>query len=162
MAIAELEHADQEGEAMRYRYFLAAPMSGLASEDYPAFRDWVMTIVDALESDGDRVYFAGRSIASVTEFNTPTYAAVHDLEAIKASEEFILLYPRRCHSSALFEAGIAVGLGQRVTVFTPDRKELVFMLQNTEAYELLEWTNSVRIIEYGDQPPVAAAVKNAL
>ena len=158
MTLAESSEFSQASEPMRYRYFVAAPMSGLNAEEYPDFRRWVMGVVDHLESDGDPVYFAGRKIEQSSDFNSPKYAAVHDLEAIKTSDEFVLIYPRQCNTSAIFEVGVAVGLGLKVTIFTSNRNELVFMLRNTEAFAVLDWANTVKIIEYGDRLPVASTI----
>ena len=157
MAIAELAKEDPEGDAVRYRYFIAAPMSGLPKAEYPAFRRWVMEVVALLEAEHDApVYFAGRDLSTADAFSSPAYAAAHDLKALKASEEFVLFYPKQCHSSAIFEVGVAVALGLNVTIFTPDRSELIFMLRSPEAYSELEWAGAVRLIEYGRQLPVAS------
>ena len=162
MAMADLSIANDTDDAVSYRYFIAAPMSGLPADEYPPFRDWVMSLVNELETADAPVYFAGRTIASSAQFSTSAYAATHDLKALKASEEFVLVYPTKCHSSAIFEAGIAIGLGLKVTILTPNRSELVFMLQSPEVYGALNWSPGVKIIEYGSQLPAVSEVAAAL
>ncbi|WP_138512302.1 hypothetical protein [Maricaulis alexandrii] len=144
----------------RYKFFLAAPMSSLNKDEYASTRDWAMRLTWELERvhGGNSVYYAGRNITTSNEFTPADEAAKTDVDAVLNARHFLLFYPIASHTSAHFELGLAAGLGRDVTIITPSRDTLPFLLQHPEALAKTGLSKPIRVIEYGDHLPVAGDI----
>ena len=92
--------------------FLAAPMRALTDEDFERDLQKIKAIKTALEErcHFKRVFFAGTNMNSKLDFEAADLSIGIDLDALKESEKFILIYPDKIVSSVLVEAGIALAL----------------------------------------------------
>jgi hypothetical protein len=131
-------------ETFAYDVFLSCPMAGARTEErYQGLRAEALQVVDCLEREcGLTAFFAGRDVPSRDAFDEPDYSVVVDVEALKKSRYFLLLYPEKLVSSVLVEAGIALALGKKAVYFARDARHLPFMLRH------LDRVCPVKIYEY--------------
>jgi hypothetical protein len=117
--------------AFKYDVFLSAPMAAFAcDDDYKAARADIKKVFNALTSRCNfRVYWAAEKIESITDFDTLDVSALADLKAIAESRYFLLLYPEKLVTSALFEAGYALALKRHAHYFVRDRHHLPFLMR---------------------------------
>lgn len=91
-----------------------------------------LAVIAALQSHCgvNSVYYAGKKITSVGDFEPTDVAAEIDLEAVRKSRMFLMLYPSEIVSSVLFEAGFALALGRASIYFVQDRGHLPFLMRS--------------------------------
>jgi hypothetical protein len=116
-----------------YDVFVASPMAGLKGNT--AFQEQLqntLAVIAALQSHCGvkTVYYAGKKITSAERFEPTDVAAEVDLEAIRKSRTFLLLYPSEIVSSVLFEAGFALALGRTSIYFVQDRLHLPYLMRS--------------------------------
>jgi len=94
--------------------FLAAPLAALSDESFELSLSKMKEIKTILEEECDfkRVFFAGTNMKTKLDFETADVSVEADVNALKESQNFILIYPDKIVSSVLFEAGIALALGK--------------------------------------------------
>ena len=120
------------------RFFIACPMSSFATEAlYSAFRERVLRFCGRLAASplAEDVFFAGTHIGGFDAFDATVDAFKTDADAIWCCDHFVLLYPEKILSSALVEAGIAIGLRKRVSIVCRDRADLPYVLRSGDASE---------------------------
>lgn len=110
--------------------FLSTPMAGFASDEaYKANRASFKKVFDTLRDDCKlRVYWAAENIESRADFDPVDVSVADDLAALEASRYFVLLYPEKIATSALFEAGYAFALGKSSRFFVPKFELLPFLM----------------------------------
>ncbi len=133
--------------AIGYDVFLSAPMAAFDDDAaFVAFRAEIKKLFDVLTKEcGRRVYWAAEKVEHKADFETRDISALDDLRAIERSRYFMLVYPERMATSAIFEAGYALARGHVSHYFVRDRDHLPFLLQ-----ELPGAVHSVRIHEKQD------------
>jgi nucleoside 2-deoxyribosyltransferase len=122
--------AETSKDAYAWDVFLAAPMASLSSDTYKQTTDKIKEIKRALEIECgfQQVFFAGSNLDSQGEFHAADVSIEMDINAMKKSRIFILLYPEKIVSSVLFEAGIALALGKPSFYFSA-MENLPFLMQ---------------------------------
>jgi len=139
--------------------FLASPMAALADKEaYKAQRQEVLAVKDALRAHSGigKIYDAGENLSPDKWDPTDTAAEV-DLEALRHSRYFLLLYPERIASSVLFEAGYALGLGKPAVYVVRDSKALPYLMQ--ELNNLSRRYPQVRIWECADTAAIVDRIR---
>lgn len=113
-----------------YDVFLSTPMAGFSSEAaYRQFRAEFKKVFDTLRDDCRlRVYWAAEKIESKADFDPVDVSVADDLAALDASRYFVMLYPEKIATSALFEAGYAFALRKPARFFVPKFDLLPFLL----------------------------------
>lgn len=97
---------------------------------YQAFRTDAMKVVTALrQHSGLRVFCAIERIESIKQFDTYGVGAREDIEALNDSANFVLIYPERLVTSALFEAGYALARGMPCRFFVRKTTDLPFLMR---------------------------------
>ena len=116
----------------KYDVFLSAPMAALDSDDdYRKSRSDVKKVFDAFKTHcGFSVYWAGEKIESIRDFDTMDTSVITDLRAIKDSRYFVLLYPQKLVTSALFEAGYAIAHKKFSLYFVAKNPDLPFLMRD--------------------------------
>ena len=140
--------------------FLAMAMAGLDTEEqYQNYRTQALTIEKWLQDYcGLRsVFYAGHNLKTKQEFEAEDVSLSEDLEALRRSKYFMLVYPERIVSSVLFEAGLAVALGKPSVYFIRDRRNLPFLMKQAEQAKLLA---GVRIYEYESLSKIENLLQN--
>lgn len=132
---SKLEQArkDVASSASKFTYdiFLSTPMAAFTSNQaYQSARAGFKKVFDALKQQrGLSVYWASEKIESIEDFDTLDVSVMDDLEALKQSRRFVLIYPERLPSSALFEAGYALALEREGHYFVGNRDDLPFLMR---------------------------------
>ena len=123
--------AETSVPGFKYDVFLSTPMASYASDaEYRAGRADFKKVFDALkEKCGLSVYWASEKIESIDDFDTQDVSAQEDLDALKKSRRFVLLYPQKLPTSALFEAGYALALNCESHYFVHQRGDLPFLMR---------------------------------
>jgi hypothetical protein len=113
-----------------YDVFLSTPMAGFPTDaEYQSARAEFKKVFDALKRDcGLSVYWAAESIEKRSDFDTRDVSVLDDLKALQESGRFILIYPQKIATSALFEAGYALALNRFSHYFVRDRDDLPFLM----------------------------------
>lgn len=111
--------------------FLSTPMAAFANDaEYKNGRAQFKKIFDALKQGcGLSVYWAAEKIESISDFDTLDVSVLDDLKALDQSRCFVLLYPQKMATSALFEAGYALALNRTSHYFVRDRDDLPFLMR---------------------------------
>lgn len=125
-------HEESEDQA-----FLASPMAAFAPAGYIDDRKLMMELVHCLKAECGfkHVFYAGETLLDQTKFEDTFVALSKDLREIRRSSVFILHYPERLPSSALFEFGFALALGKPVVILIRQKTDLPFLLQATSQLE---------------------------
>jgi hypothetical protein len=115
----------------QYDVFLAAFMASTSGDaQYQEAHKKVMEIKAALTTECKfNVYFAGENLLSRREFDEADAAVSGNLDKLKASRRFVLVYPNNAKSSVLVEAGMALALAKDSIYFVGDSKHLPWLLQ---------------------------------
>lgn len=116
----------------KYDVFVGTAMAAVgAPEDYQLRMRDALRVVAALESipSISRVYFAAREIETMQDFAPSDKALSDDLEALRASRNFLLYYPSREATSAIYEAGWALVLGKPSVYLVRSTADLPFLLR---------------------------------
>jgi hypothetical protein len=123
--------ATPSARKFRFDVFLSAPMAAFASDDdYKAARADIKKVFDALTVKCKlRVYWAAEKVESMSDFDTLDVSVLDDLKALDDSRNFLLLYPEKLVTSALFEAGYALALKRHSHYFVRDRQHLPFLMR---------------------------------
>jgi hypothetical protein len=131
----------------KFDLFIAAPMSALAGVDYAAGRDGVLAIMASL-STGHRfgpIYFAGQAISGPEAFTGESAALRQDLEALRNSRMFVLVYPSKIVTSALVEVGYALALRLPCLLLVNDTADLPYLLNQAASGEVSDLLPPIRI-----------------
>jgi len=149
---------DPQKPSPKYDVFISTPMAAWGNaEKYEAQRNEIINIRNALKSECKfkRIFYAGDEIDSMDNFEAKDISAKEDIDAIKVSKYFLLIYPESLPSGALVEAGTAIAEGISCLFFVPDRKTLPFMLEQADQafdnIKIYEVTGSDQIIGYLEQ-----------
>lgn len=112
-----------------YDVFLSVPMAGWPAKEYEQGWQDIKKVFDALKECGLRVYWSGETINTVAKFQSTDVSANKDLPAIERSRHFMLVYPKKLPTSAIFEAGFAFALGKPARYFTPVFADLPYLMR---------------------------------
>ncbi len=138
--------------------FLAAPMAALTDEDFEKDLIKIKAIKTALEErcNFKRVFFAGTNMKTKSDFDAADLSIGIDLDALKESEKFILIYPDKIVSSVLVEAGIALALGKQSFYFGRTENFPFLLQQANQQFDHIKIYNSHSLDEI-----LAIITKNA-
>jgi len=135
----DLEQALQQAAAkantgtqkFTYDVFLSTPMAAFSTDAaYQSARAEFKKVFDTLKQDcGLSVYWAAENIEKMSDFDTLDVSVLDDLKALQDSGRFVLIYPQKIATSALFEAGYALALKRFSHYFVRDRDDLPFLMR---------------------------------
>lgn len=128
---SQLFEALQTAKKDSYDVFLASPMAAYDSdEEYEKAYAEVVKVCEAFRSDCEfEVYSAVEKCPTKRSFEAADVSVKIDLKAIRNSQYFVMLYPRKIASSILLEAGFALALRKNSVYFVNNRDDLPFMLR---------------------------------
>ena len=111
------------------KIFLATPIAGFESDIKLAeYRTSITNFIYELKKEHE-VWAEADKIFSIKDYDTPQYSLKFDMSKIKESHVFLLHYPQRIVTSALFELGVAVALQKKIIIVVPKRTILPFLVQ---------------------------------
>lgn len=134
---------------IEYDLFVSTPMSSVTPQDYNRIRQMALDLVATVKKSAAaagisdfRAYYAATSYRTKKAFDAKTMAVKKDLSALRASENYMLIYDRAAPTSAIFEAGMALAYTEvsdnyaferSSTYFHRKQVELPFMMQELPA-----------------------------
>ena len=119
----------------RHECFLSSPMYAYQNDEkYQENRVQVLKLIEAFRKDCKfrSVFYAGNEISSMGNFEARDISALDDIQGVRESKYFVLYYPDKIVSSALFEAGVALAFRKPSIYFVRSRKDLPFLMQQAE------------------------------
>jgi hypothetical protein len=152
---AALEDADVTKR--KYDVFLASVLAGFDDDTrLLTERKAALAIATTLEQECRfTVYYAGRDVRSTKDFDASHLGAKEDLEALRDSRHFIMLFPQKVTSSVLFEAGYAFQRCETSTYFVHNRNDLPYLMRRLPEVH----SSFVRILTYEDAADVIRLIK---
>lgn len=132
----------------KYDVFISSAMAGLhTEEDYKNYRNEAIHLEKILKSKCNfkSVFYAGRDIKTKAEFEAQNISLHNDFVALVESKYFLLLYPDKIVTSAIFEAGWALALGKPSVYYVRNRHDLPFLMAQAGDASL---DSKVTIYEY--------------
>jgi len=126
------EALEAEGKALKPKYdvFLSVPMASFRDDsEYQPFRTEALKVVHALHDCGLSVFCALEAIDSMSKFDTLGISTHDDLNILEQSGSFVMLYPQKLATSALFEAGYALAKGRPSVFFVRNEQDLPYLMQ---------------------------------
>jgi len=133
--------------AKEHDVFISIPMTGLDNEEkYNEMHQEAVEIgrVFTQEPGINDVYCAAIRYKTLNQIENALVAS--DLDHLKKSKRFILIYPEKLVTSCLVEAGYAINLGIQCIFFVRTEKDLPYILK-----EIGQKANNVFTFEYGDE-----------
>ena len=161
MATARQPQHQQAAPLHRHTLFIAAPMSGLASDDqYRNVRQQALVASNRLQHLGAiEVYFAGQDIDSTEQFSGQLAGLRTDIAALRRAHGFVMLFPERVASSVLIEAGYAMALDLPMLLLVRDRNDLPYMFQEAEQARDCVGIPPISIQEYNTDNDLETALE---
>lgn len=136
----------------QYDAFVSAPMAGFGTDakGYQRSRADVLRLLKTLKEScaARNVFYAGETLSSVRAFEAADLSLETDLEALRASRCFILIYPASLVTSALVEVGVAIGLRKPVVIHVLDGVELPYLLRHAQG--LGESHGAIHVYRYAN------------
>ncbi|HZR01965.1 MAG TPA: toll/interleukin-1 receptor domain-containing protein [Burkholderiales bacterium] len=140
---------ETERKALKPKYdvFLSCPMASFKDDgEYQPFRAEVLKVIQALRDCGLSVFCALEGIDSMNQFDTHGISTHDDIEIMDHSGSFVMIYPQKLATSALFEAGYALALGRPSLYFVRNEQDLPYLMQrlpeavtNVSILDAREW-----------------------
>jgi hypothetical protein len=129
-AIRAALDAERKDMKSKYDVFLSVPMAAFADDgEYQPFRTEVLKVIHALHDRGLSVFCALEAIDSMRDFDTHGISAHDDIDILEHSGCFVMIYPQKLATSALFEAGYALALGRPSLYFVRNEQDLPYLMQ---------------------------------
>lgn len=143
-----------------YDLFIAAPMSALDTAGYAEGRAEVLALMDRLSAvhGFKRIYFAGAAISGPEAFTAGADALHRDVEGLRSSRLFTLLYPTKIVTSALVEVGYALALQLPCLLLVRDESDLPYLLRQAEKREAGDMLPPVKIAIYREPEHAARTI----
>ena len=156
-----MSNVQKPSSSFEYELFIAAPMSALSSDEaYALSRDNILALVETLSASHGigPVYYAGAAISGAAGFSGEENALRRDLEALRASRFFVLVYPSKIVTSALVEVGYALALRLPCLLLVSDRNDLPYLLNQAAAFEPGDLLPPLKIELIGDAGSAARQI----
>ena len=157
-----IESFECEVKEIKYELFVSAPMTALRyieSENYEKFRADVIEAIEHIKmADGNElIYSAFTRIKSYDDLEPHKIGTKRDLRALANSNNYLLIYPTSCGTSALYEAGYAYALRKPSLYLIREGVTLPFSLLGAGATDEL-----VTIVEYSSRENMLNILENHL
>ena len=129
-AVRDALEAERKALQPKYDVFLSVPMASFKDDsEYQPFRAEVLKVIHALRECGLSVFCALEPIDSMEKFDTHGISTQEDIDVLEHSGSFVMLYPQKLATSALFEAGYALAMGRPSLFFVRDEEDLPYLMQ---------------------------------
>lgn len=152
-------------KTVRYDAFLAAPMSAFGSDaEYQESRGRMVALIAHIQARHglERVYYAGLRASSSSEFTSPEAALAEDMNALRSTSIFILIYPSKIVSSVLVEVGYAMALSKPCLLLARRRDDLPYLLLSAEGLSGTHGFPFLRVITYRDDDDLPGALDTGI
>lgn len=143
------EYSTLGNKEFEYDLFVSAPMTSVSEKEYKKTRNLTLTAIKHIKDacQFQKIYFAGQYIDKANKVDPPSISANQDLNALRASKYYLLIYPSALVTSTIVEAGYALALKIPSLYLVHDINDLPFMLRGAaEAY-----APHVRILQFANE-----------
>lgn len=114
------------------KVFLATPIAGFVNnEEYVNYKETLIRLIARLGEEHS-VYSELSKISDISDYDSPSDSIIMDLNEIIVSDVFILHYPKKMLTSAIFELGYALAHQKKIIIITSSRENLPFLLQEID------------------------------
>lgn len=129
------------------KLFLGTPMASIESLKYQENRGEIIGVITELKKhcSFEQVYSPVENIEDPDKFHGQEKAMELDFAELKRSEFYVFIYHEKVASSILVEIGYAIALMKKTIIFVHDRKDLPFMLEQSDKRNM-----HIKIYEYPD------------
>jgi hypothetical protein len=156
---------ERKRAGIEHDVFVSTPMSTVSAADYKQIRKMALRLVNTLEAAAKdalpcfSAYYAATKYASKREFDAKAVAVQQDLDALRASQHYILILDCEIKTSAVFEAGMALAYSQaddsylqrRSSYFVKSGVKLPFMMQEVHTkypVQIFEYKNEDQLFSW--------------
>jgi hypothetical protein len=148
--------AHQKARKIKYDVFLSAILAGFQDDaKLQEEKQHALAVASCLEEEyGYTVYYAGRNVRSIKDFDAADISARADIDSLRGSRYFLMIYPQRIVSSVIFEAGMALEQCQASIYFVRKHQDLPYLMQR-----LTEAVGNVKSYRYEDPSEIVAVLK---
>jgi TIR domain-containing protein len=154
-AVSDALEAERKALRSKYDVFLSVPMASFKDDsEYQPFRTDVLKVIHALHDCGLSVFCALEAIDSMSQFDTHGISTHDDIAILQQTGTFVMLYPQKLATSALFEAGYALALGRPSLFFVRNEQDLPYLMQrlpealtNVSILDSREWKTYEDIVK---------------
>jgi hypothetical protein len=139
-----------------YDLFISMPMTSYTdSGAYEESRGLVLSVIGELDACHGKhnIYCDAQRIACIEDTDTEQDSAETDLDALRRSKHFLLIYPQKVPSSCMVEAGYALALGIPSTYLVCNQDDLPYMLREVDQ------VHTVRMYKYRGKDDLLKIVK---
>jgi hypothetical protein len=112
-----------------YDLFISCPMAAFKDAEFDHFRVLIDSLLESIPKGKYSIYCAMLNNRARQNFDPAAIAAEGDLNALKQSRNFLMIYPKKIVSSCLLEAGYALITGMQSTYFVRNDDDLPYMLR---------------------------------
>jgi hypothetical protein len=142
--------------ASRYDVFLSSVLAGFHDDvKLQQEKQCALAVATCLERECNyTVYYAGRDVGSFKDFDPAYLSARADIDALKQSRYFLLVYPEPVVSSVLFEAGIALDHCEASIYFVRNLQDLPNLMRR-----LAEAVGRVKACVYQEPADIVTVLK---
>ena len=149
--------ADSDTKNRKYDVFIASVLAGFEDDArLLAEKKTALAVAKAFEEECHfTVYYAGKDVKSVQDFDGSHIGARADLDALRDSRHFIMIYPQKITSSVLFEAGYAYQRCETSTFFVRNASDLPYLMRRLPEVH----SNFVRTLTYKDSTDIVRMIK---
>lgn len=136
--------------------FISSPMASIKKEQYPEFRNNVISVKQSIEKycDFSEIFYPGEEIPCQDNFDGDLKAIEVNFSRLKECEYMLVIYPRKLSSSSLLEIGYGIALSKKIVVFCPKREVFPYMFQSAD-----KKINNINIIEYKNINEICQTIK---
>ena len=143
-----LREIHQNGIPGMYDVFISCPITSISNDKYKVLRESLILLKHEMNNYNLSVYCAALRVPEVEKADSEDISAEEDLAALKASRNFVLIYPEPVMSSCIMEVGYALIAGIPSVYFVTDEKKLPYMLRG--AIEVFPNARKVRYTELNE------------
>jgi hypothetical protein len=156
---------NRNGEVTRFKYdvFVAAPIDSLTSnEERIHQKASINAVIDCIQKRCklQNVYFAGEQAIDPKNYDQPSVGLIRNIQRIRASTYFLLIYPRLLPTSALVEVGMALALGKRSVWFVQKDVQLPYLMKEGAAAGGRADLPRINIRNYGSVEDIQKIIDN--
>jgi len=130
------------------KIFLSAPISTSGINNFEVNNASIINIKKQIIELPfiDNVFYAGDGLANQNDFDSPLSAFNEDIGELLKADIFVLIYPEKLPTSAIFEAGVAYQANKKLVFYCNSKIRLPYLLYGIESAYIMYYNNIEDII----------------
>ena len=132
------DSGEADNEEDLFDLYISFPMTSLPEpkeEEYAKLRELIGKVAESVREHcgWEKIYSSCLHYESLDDILDPFDSASVELAHLMKSKRFMLIYPKKLHSSSLVECGIAIGLKLPSFYFVLDTDDLPYLLRDASS-----------------------------